>query len=133
MVDKRKFLFDQTDTLCPITFDGHSRFRDIIIEVGPFRCSPVNFGIFDISLGRDIRCSESEGILFVRGFYEGEKNRRVGGEEIFNSREYKRDVMISARRIQLIQRNLCSINLYEGFSFVENNFSFFFQKIFNFS
>lgn len=38
----------------------------------PFRCSPVNFGIFDIiSLGRDIRCSESEGILFVRGFYEG--------------------------------------------------------------
>lgn len=52
-------------------FDGHSRFRDIIIEVDPFRCSPVNFEIFDILLGRDIRCSESEGILFVREFYEG--------------------------------------------------------------
>lgn len=63
------------------------------------------------------------GVQRVKEFYlfesftkvlEREKNLRVEGEEIFNSREYKRDVMVSARRIRLIQRNLCSINLYDG-------------------
>lgn len=65
------------------------------------------------------------GVQRVKEFYlfesftkvlEREKNLRVEGEEIFNSREYKRDVMVFARRIRLIQRNLCSINLYDGLS-----------------
>lgn len=120
MVDKRKFLFDQTDTLCSNVRWSLSVSRHNYRSGSPFRCSPVNFGIFDIiSLGRDIRCSESEGILLLFEDFtkvlEGEKNRRVEGEEIFNSREYKRDVMVSARRIRLIQRKSFQYKVIRGF------------------
>lgn len=119
MVDKRKFLFDQTDTLCPM-FDGHSRFRDIIIEVA------LLFVVLRLILESSIlfHWGEIFGVQRAREFYlfedftkvlEGEKNRRVEGEEIFNSREYKRDVMVSARRIRLIQRKSFQYKVIRGF------------------
>lgn len=67
--------------------------------MGPFRSSPLLILESSIFHSGEIfelfgySCPESEGILFVRGFYEG--TRRVEGEGIFNSREYKRNVMLS--------------------------------------
>lgn len=101
-------------------FDGHSRFRDIIIEVA------LLFVVLRLILESSIlfHWGEIFGVQRAREFYlfedftkvlEGEKNRRVEGEEIFNSREYKRDVMVSARRIRLIQRKSFQYKVIRGF------------------